>query len=94
MTAVSMTHLATLEHLTNFKVNDESHWFCTPTLLLSFLRNRASRPKNLELFVKSIDCKDPEEMVDLKQEIERQKLEDASFISLSYTDLNGRRLLV
>jgi len=34
-------------------------------------------------------------MVDLKQEIERQKLEDSSFISLRYIDyLNDHQVLV
>jgi len=61
---------------------------------MCFLRNRASRPKNLELFVSDIDCKSPQEMVDLKQEIERQKIEDGSFISVTYTDRNYRQILV
>jgi len=109
LTAVFMTHLATLEHLTNIRIcnnqsdrfrtltfmfNNQHDWFCTPTSLLSFLRNRASRPKNLELFVSDIDCKDPQEILDLKQEIERQKLEDSSSISVGYTDLNGRQVYV
>ena len=90
LTAVSMTHLATLQHLTNISFYGQSD----PTSLLSFLRNRASRPKNLELLVCHIHSKDPQEMIDLKQEIERQKLEDASFISVTYTDFNGRQFLV
>jgi len=72
LTAVSMTRLATLEHLTNIKVYN-THRFCTPTSLLCFLRNRASRPKNLELFVSYIHSEDPQEMVDLKQETETRR---------------------
>jgi len=94
LTAVSMTHLATLEHLTNIKVwYIQSDRFCTPTSLLSFLQNRASRPKNLELVVNYIDSEDPPEMVDLKQEIERQKLEDSSMISVRYDRLSGYEFL-
>jgi len=100
LTAVSMTHLATLEHLTNIRVCNMypilhlSDRFCTPTSLLCFLRNRASRPKTLELFVNEIHCKDPQQMVDLKQEIERQKQEDGSLISVRFLGLNDRRVLV
>jgi len=90
LSTVSMTHLAALEHLTNIKVcHNPSDRICTPTSLLSFLRNRASRPNNLELLFSYIDSKDPRQMVNLKQEIERQKLEDGSEISVKYTDRYG-----
>jgi len=94
LTAVSMTHLATLEHLTNIKVwYIPSDRLCTPTSLLSFLRNRASRPKNLELVVNYFVSKDPPEIVDLKEEIDRQKLEDGSMISVRYDGLSGHEFL-
>jgi len=91
LTAVSMTHLATLEHLTNitFQIS-QSKLFCTPTSLLSFLRNRASRPKNIKFFTSYISSNifrvESQLLVELRDEIERQKLEDGSLISISCLD--------
>jgi len=94
LTAVSMTHLATLEHLTNIRFcNSHYDLFFTPTSLLSSLRNRASRPKHLELFFSLIDSQDLQ-IINLKREIERQKLEDGSLISVWYTDRNDCQVLV
>jgi len=98
LTAVFMTHLATLEHLTKIRViTGQSGQLFTPTSLLSFLRNRASRPKNIRVrmgFIRSnIFRVESQQLVELRHEIDRQKLEDGSFISISFMDKIGYQAL-
>jgi len=101
LTTISMTHLSTLEHLTNIEVwNYRSDRFCTLTSLLSFLRNRASRPKNIGFFTRNISNLsnsfdiESQQLLELRDEIERQKLEDGSLICISYTDQLGNQVYI
>lgn len=76
-----LTHLATLEHLTYISMMKLADTV-TPSSILSFLVNRASRPKNIDLNLTLSKKLRPKGM--LAQEIKRQKQEGSTFSFFSF----------